>query len=74
MILINKSEISTAYQDLTGRFPMKSSRGNEYILIRYHYDANFIFVYFDSTTKMYFKENQNKQPIFVDSRFVKMFI
>ena len=31
--LINKNEISTAYTDLTGRFPMKSSRGNQYILV-----------------------------------------
>ena len=28
--------------DLTGRFPYKSSRGNEYILIAYHYDSNAI--------------------------------
>ena len=41
-VLIHKSTISTAYQDLTGRFPYKSSSGNEYVLIRYHYDANCI--------------------------------
>ena len=35
-ILIDKKNIKTAYQDLTGRFPIKSSRGNEYILIGYH--------------------------------------
>ena len=28
--------------DLTGRFPYKSSRGNEYILIAYHFDFNAI--------------------------------
>ena len=28
--------------DLTGRFPYASSRGNEYIMIFYHYDANAI--------------------------------
>ena len=28
--------------DLTGRFPRKSLRGNECILIGYHYDANHI--------------------------------
>ena len=28
--------------DLTGRFPYCSSRGNEYILIAYHYDSNAI--------------------------------
>ena len=31
-----------AYMDLTGRFPFCSSRGNEYILIGYNYDANAI--------------------------------
>ena len=41
-VIINREEISTAYQDLTGRFPQRSSRGNEYILIGYHYDANCI--------------------------------
>ena len=34
----------TAYMDLTGRFPYRSSRGNEYILVRYHYDSNSILV------------------------------
>ena len=41
-VLIDKSTISTAYQDLTGRFPYKSASGNEYVLIGYHYDANCI--------------------------------
>jgi hypothetical protein len=31
-----------AYMDLTGRFPYQSSRGNTYILVGYHYDANAI--------------------------------
>ena len=44
-VLINKDNIKTAYQDLTGRFPIKSSRGNEYILIGYHYDANCILAH-----------------------------
>ena len=34
----------TAYTDLTGRFPYRSSRGNEYILVGYHYDSNAILV------------------------------
>ena len=33
-----------AYMDLTGRFPYKSSKGNEYVLIAYHFDANAILV------------------------------
>ena len=31
-----------AYGDLTGKFPYKSSRGNQYILVTYHYDGNNI--------------------------------
>jgi hypothetical protein len=31
-----------AYHDLTGRFPHRSSRGNEYLLIVYDYDSNSI--------------------------------
>ena len=41
-ILINKKKLSTAYTDLTGRFPLQSSYGNQYMLIGYHYDANCI--------------------------------
>ena len=40
--IINKKEICTAYTDLTGRFPMRSSRGNQYIMVGYHYDGNCI--------------------------------
>ena len=28
--------------DLTGKFPYRSARGNQYILVAYHYDANAI--------------------------------
>ena len=35
---------SIAYSDLTGRFPYTSSRGNQYIMVAYHYDANAILV------------------------------
>ena len=31
-----------AYGDLTGKFPYKSTRGNQYILGGYNYDANNI--------------------------------
>ena len=31
-----------AFLDLTGRFPHCSSRGNQYILVGYHHDANNI--------------------------------
>ena len=32
----------TAYSDLTGYFPYRSSRGYQYIYVVYHYDANAI--------------------------------
>ena len=32
----------TTYTDLTGRFPYKSTRGNEYIFVMYDYDSNAI--------------------------------
>ena len=32
----------TAYVDLTGRFPYRSSRGNQYFLVIYDYDSNAI--------------------------------
>ena len=41
-MVTNRKEISTAYTDLTGRFPCKSSRGNEYVLVAYHYNDNTI--------------------------------
>ena len=41
--IIDKEEISTAYTDLTGRFPMRSSQGNQYVMVAYHYDANLIY-------------------------------
>ena len=34
----------TGYLDLTGRFPYRSSRGNQYILTVYDYDSNAILV------------------------------
>ena len=42
--IIDKKEISTAYTDLTGRFPLRSSRGNQYILVGYHYDGNCMLI------------------------------
>ena len=32
------------YMDLTGRFPYQSSRGNNYVYLSYHYDANAILL------------------------------
>ena len=41
-MLIARKDLSTACIDLTGRFPMRSSRGNQYILNGCHYDENCI--------------------------------
>ena len=41
-MIINRHEVNTAYTDLTGRFPCRSSSGNEYVMIAYHYDGNCI--------------------------------
>ena len=38
--IINRHEICTVYTGLTGRFPMRSSIENQYILVGYHYDGN----------------------------------
>jgi len=40
--IINPIEISTVCVDLTGWFLKRSSRGNEYILVGYYFDSNFI--------------------------------
>ena len=40
--VINKEELVTAYKDLTGRFPVRSTSGNEYILVGYHFNTNCI--------------------------------
>ena len=39
---IDKEEVCIVYTDLNDRFPRKSSSGNEYILVAYHYDAHYI--------------------------------
>ena len=39
------NEESKVYSDLCGRFPYQSSRGNNYIIVAYHYDANAILLH-----------------------------
>ena len=34
----------TMYTDQTGKFPYLSSKGNRYIMVGYHTDANYIFL------------------------------
>ena len=38
--IIQFSEKESSYIDLTGRFPHKSSRGNQYLLLLYDSDSN----------------------------------
>ena len=40
--IVDPTETIAGYIDLTGRFPKRSSRGNQYIIVSYHYDANHI--------------------------------
>ena len=42
MFKVVKSEALT-YTDLKGRFPQRSRRGNQYILVAYHVDGNLIW-------------------------------
>ena len=41
-ILLPFTSKGTGYTDLTGRFPYKSARGNQYIMVLYDYDSNSI--------------------------------
>ena len=38
--LIDLAQNATGHMDLTGRFPKRSSSGNEHVLVGYHLDAN----------------------------------
>jgi len=40
--MLSPSESLQCYYDQTGKFPKKSSSGNLYIFILYHYDTNNI--------------------------------
>ena len=42
--IIDTSNAKTGFIDLTGRFPYRSSRGNQYLLLLYDYDSNAILV------------------------------
>ena len=41
---IHVRHISRLYMDDTGRFPVRSRSGNQYIMVAYHCDANVILV------------------------------
>ena len=40
--IIDPTNMTNAYFDLTGKFPQRSSSGNQYIFVGYKYDANSI--------------------------------
>ena len=41
-LIIDHDDLCAGYFDLTSRFPQKSSRNNEYIMVGYHHDGNSI--------------------------------
>ena len=41
--ILDYNKSGKAYGDLTGKFPVISSRGTQYFLVSYHYDANAIY-------------------------------
>jgi hypothetical protein len=42
VMLFERDDIMKSYSDQTGRFPVPSSRGNNYLFVLYHYDTNTI--------------------------------
>ena len=44
-VIINILAKQTAYSDQTGKFPVQSSRGNNYFFVCYDYDSNAILSY-----------------------------
>ena len=40
--IIQPDVTPTAFIDLMGKFPKRSSRGHQYIMVGYHYDGNYI--------------------------------
>ena len=44
LTVLTKPE-GTSYSDLTGKYPIKSGRGNQYIMVGYDYDTNAILVH-----------------------------
>ena len=80
--LTTADKLGLPYSDLTGKFPVQSSRGNNYILIVYHQDANAILaealknrqaqtiVTAWSNLKTHFKFSGNQPSIWViDNQF-----
>jgi hypothetical protein len=41
-LLLPTSDLFKSYSDQTGRFPIQSSRGYQYVFILYEYDSNAI--------------------------------
>lgn len=43
-LTFTSKESGMSYSDLTGRYPVKSARGNQYLIVLYDYDSNAILV------------------------------
>ena len=43
-LLVGYQQLTKSYSDQTGRFPVPSSRGNNYLFVLYHHDTNSIHV------------------------------
>ena len=41
-VILSYFQKETAYADLTGEFPYRSSQGNQYTTVMYYYDANTV--------------------------------
>jgi hypothetical protein len=60
-VLVDQGQL---YTDLTGKFPVRSSKGNSYIMVCYVYDCNYVkFVpiksrYFSEWVKAYYHIHQ----------------
>ena len=43
--LVEHNQKGMGYINLTGRFPYKLAKGNQYLLVAYHFDANDIYAH-----------------------------
>jgi hypothetical protein len=41
VVVVNQSQL---YMDLTGKFPVRSSKGDSYVIVSYVYDCNYVKV------------------------------
>jgi hypothetical protein len=63
---VNENDICKSYSDQTGKFPARSSRGNQYVFVLYDYDSNVILT--QSIPNRQAKEITNFMPSFRQRR------